>query len=258
MRKILTILLFTGLFTLVGAADEEKKFTGHAELSYANTAGNTDTQDVAANLKLNLPFYANDLRFVGNLLYSDTTAYDENGSYVDDIRTKNRWDAELNYDYNFNETIAFNYLLGGKGDEFSTFVYQVYTGPGAIVTAVKNDEHDLKFQGNVLYMWDEIREDKTTTPVTEEYMHDYSGYQVSLDYTYQFTQNSKFVQYAMYRSAFDDTTNYFIKSKTTVESKISDVFSMGVSYTVDYTNNKADDVRSYTDNVFLASLIVDF
>jgi len=62
----------------------------------------------------------------------------------------------------------------------------------------------------------------------------------------------------MYRSEFDDTTNYFMKSKTTVESKISDVFSMGVSYTVDYTNNKADDVRSYTDNVFLASLIADF
>ena len=260
MKKTLSLLLIGGLFTLLSAADEEKKFTGHAELSYANTAGNTDTQDVAANLKLNLPFSANEIRFVGNFLYSDATAYDENGSYVDDIRTKNRWDAELNYDYNFNETIAFNYLLGGKGDEFSTFVYQVYTGPGAILTALKNEEHDLKFQGNVLYMWDEIREDinTDTNVTTPQYLHRYSGYQVSLDYTYQFTQNSKFVQYAMYRSAFDDTTNYFIKSKTTVESKISDVFSMGVSYTVDYTNNKADDVRSYTDNVFLASLIADF
>ena len=257
MKKIVSLLFAVGMMTALFAADE-KKMTTHAELSYANTAGNTDTQDVAANLKLNLPFYANELRFVGNFLYSDTTAYDENGTFIDDIRTKNRWDAELNYDYNFNKTIAFNYLLGGRGDEFSTFVYQVYTGPGAIVTAFKNEEHDLKFQGNVLYMWDEIREDPTTTPPTEKYMHSYSGYQVSLDYNFQFTKNSKFVQYAMYRSEFDDTTNYFIKSKTTVESKISDIFSMGVSYTLDYTNNKADDVRSYTDGVFLASLIADF
>lgn len=258
MKKLVSLAVVMGLSTALFAADEAKVFKGHAELSYANTAGNTDSQDVAGNLKLNIPFYSNEIRFVGNVLYSDTTNYDENGTYINDLRTKNRWDAEANYDYNFNEVIAFNYLLGGKGDEFSTFVYQVYTGPGAIVTAFKNDEHDLKFQGNILYLWDRIRADKTVTPVVEEYTHDYSGYQASMDYVYQFTKTAKFTQYLMYRSEFEDTTNYFIKSKTGVEAKVSDIFSMGVSYTLDYTNNKADNVRSYTDGVFLASLIADF
>ena len=138
MKKLLSLLLISGLLSLVNAADDEKKMTTHAELSYANTAGNTDSQDVAGNLKMNIPFYNNAIRFVGNVLYSDTTSYDENGTFIDTLRTKNRWDTELNYDYNFNETIAFNYLLGAKGDEFSTFSYQVYTGPGAIVTAFKN------------------------------------------------------------------------------------------------------------------------
>ncbi len=258
MKKLVSVIVAMGLSAALYAADEAKEFKGHAELSYANTAGNTDSQDVAGNLKLNLPFSSNEIRFVGNALYSDTTSYDENGTYIEDLRTKNRWDAEANYDYNFNEAIAFNYILGGKGDEFSTFVYQVYTGPGAIVTAVKNDEHHLKFQANVLYLWDKVREDSATIPVTSGYMHRYSGYQASMDYIYQVTKNAKFGQYLMYRSEFEDTTNYFIKSKTYLESKVSDVFSMGMSYTVDYTNNKAASVRSYTDAVFLASLIADF
>ncbi len=257
MRKIVSLLFVVGFLSTLFAADEAK-MTTHAELSYANTGGNTESQDVAGNLKLYIPFYKNDIRFVGNVLYSENDRFDENGTYEDTERTKNRWDAELNYDYNFNDFVAFNYVLGAKGDEFSSFVYQVYTGPGAILTPIKNDAHALKFQGNVLYMWDEVREDTATTPVTEEYMHKYSGYMVSMDYAFQFTANSKFTQYLMYRSAFDDASNYFAKSKTAVESKVSDIFSMGVSYTVDYTNEKAHDVRSYTDRVFLASLIVDF
>ena len=257
MKKIVNILIVFGLVTALSAADEEK-MTTHAELSYANTGGNTESQDVAGNLKMKLPIGNNTLRFVGNVLYSDTTSYDENGTFEDNLRTKNRWDAEGNYDYNFNKVIAFNYILGGKGDEFSTFEYQIYTGPGGIVTAVKNDEHDLKFQANVLYLWDRLRKDTSTTPITDAYMHDYAGYQASMDYVFQFTKSAKFIQYLMYRSEFGDSSNYFAKSKSALESKISDVFSMGLSYTIDYTNNKADDVRSYTDSVFLASIIADF
>jgi len=257
MKKIVSFLMIVGVLTAVAAEDKQEMKT-HAELSYANTIGNTESQDVAGNLKMNIPFYSNEVRFVGNILYSENTAYDENGTFVDDLRTKNRWDAELNYDYNFNESIAFNYIAGAKGDEFSTFVYQIYTGPGAIYTPLKTETQELKLQGNVLYMWDEIREDITVTPIVPEYMHRYSGYQVSLDYVYNFTETSKFAQYLMYRSQFADATNYFVKSKTALESKMSDTFSLGVSYTVDYTNNKADDVRAYTDGVFLASLIADF
>ncbi len=258
MKKLVSILMTLGLLSAVNAADEKAPFQGHIEASYANTAGNTDSQDVAGNVKLKYAFEQSDLRFVGNVLYSDTTQYDENGTFIDDLRTKNRWDAEANYDYNFNDTWAFNYLLGGKGDEFSTFVYQAYTGPGAIWTPLKTDAQSLKFQLNVLYSWDRIREDKTATPPVDEYTNDYAGYQASLDYVFKFTKTSKFIQYAMYRSEFSDTSNYFIKSKTAVESKLSDIFSLGVSYTLDYTNNKADNVRSYTDGVFLASIIADF
>ena len=251
MKKIFSLLFVAGLLTGLLAAEEEN-FAAHAELSYANTAGNTESQDVAGNLKFKYPFYQNAIRFEGNVLYSTNKNFDTNETSA----TKNRWDAEANYDYNFNETIAFNYIAGAKGDKFSTYTYQAYTGPGAVWTTFKNDSHDLKFQGNILWAWDESREPYKAD--SNDTLHSYAAYQISMDYVFQITANSKFIQYLMYRSEFEDTNNYFGKSKTALESKISDIFSMGMSYTVDYTNNKAADVRSYTDRVFLASIIADF
>ncbi len=251
MKTIVGLLFIGGLLTGLFAAEEEN-FAAHAELSYANTAGNTESQDVAGNLKFKYPFYQNAIRFEGNVLYSTSKNFDTNVTSA----TKNRWNAEANYDYNFNKTIAFNYIAGGKGDKFSSFIYQAYTGPGAVWTAFKNESNTLKFQGNILWSWDEHREPYAAG--STDTLHSYAGYQLSLDYAYQITKTAKFTQYLMYRSEFEETSNYFAKSKTALEAKMSDLFSLGVSYTVDYTNDKAADVRSYTDRVFLASLIADF
>ena len=256
MKKLIVILVITGLFSALSAAEEEGGLTTHAELSYANTAGNTESQDVAGNLKLNYPFLQNEIRFVGNVLYSENDNFDANGTFVKTETTKNSWDAEANYDFNFNETIAFNYIAGIKGDEFTSYQYQAYTGPGGVWTAFKNESHDLKLQGTVLWAWDKHREPYEVG--SDVKLREYAAYQASLDYVFQITETSKFIQYLMYRSEFNDSTNYFAKSRTALESKISDVFSMGMSYTVDYTNNIASEVRSYTDRVFLASMIVDF
>lgn len=251
MKRAMTLLLTVGMLTGLAAADENGLKT-HAEVGYTHTAGNTVSEDIAGNLKLNYTLDKNEFRFVGNVLYSKNRDNDTNITST----TKNRWDAEFNYDYNFNKRWAFNYIVGGKGDKFSTYVYQAYTGPGAVWKAIKNDTNSLKLQANVLWSWDEYREPYNAG--SDETMNDYASWQTSLDYTYLITKTSKFIQYLMYRSDFSDSTNYFAKSKTAVESKINSYMSLGVSYTVDYTNDKADSVRSYTDSVFLAALIVDF
>lgn len=251
MKKIVAVLFAAGLLTGLFAGEAEN-FSGHTELSYANTSGNTNSQDIAGNLKLKYPFYQNAIRFVGNVLYSTSENFETNVTSA----TKNSWDAEANYDYNFNEAIAFNYIAGAKGNKFSSFVYQAYTGPGAVWTAVKNDTNNLKFQGNILWAWDDYREPYKAD--SNDTLHSYAAYQVSLDYVLQFSKSAKFVQYLMYRSEFQETSNYFMKSKSAVEAKMSDIFSLGVSYTIDYTNDKEPNVRSYTDSVFLASLIADF
>ena len=256
MKKVVGFLLLAGLVGTLFAADdvkvEEPAFKTHIELGYTNTAGNTQSQDLAGTLEMKYKFGSNDLRFAGHTLYSSNKDIDSNITST----TKNRWDAEANYDYNFNDMWAFNYLLGGKGDKFSTYTYQGYTGPGAILTAVKTENHNLMFQVNVLWSFDEYQVPYETT--SNDTTRDYASYQGSMEYVYQMTKTSKFVQYLMYRSEFSDSSNYFMKSKTGVEAKVSDIVSLGIAYVVDYTNNKADDVRSYTDRVFIAGLIVDF
>ena len=249
MNQTVKLLLAAAMVTGVSAADDNVLKT-HAELGYTNTAGNTQSQDLAGSLKMDYMLFNNGLRFVGNALYSSNKDFETDKTAA----TKNRWDAELNYDYNFNKNWAFNYLAGGKGDKFSTYVYQAYTGPGAIWKALKSDRNKLKFQANILWSWDEYRDET----LTDDNPDQYASWQASLDYTLQMTETSKFIQYLMYRSQFSDTSNYFAKSKTALESKINSSLSLGVSYTVDYTNTIAADIRSHTDRVFLAALIVDF
>jgi len=251
MKKVLGLLFIAGMMSALFGADEEGVKT-HIEVGYTNTAGNTQSQDLAGTLELKYTFGKNDLRFSGHTLYSSNKDYETDISST----TKNRWDAEGNYDYNFNDSWAFNYILGGKGDKFSTYTYQAYTGPGAIWTVVKTESNDLKIQANVLWAFDDYQ-----VPYEEgsaDTTRDYAAYQASLEYVYQITKSSKFVQYLMYRGEFSDSSNYFAKSKTGVEAKVTDIVSLGIAYTVDYTNNKANDVRSYTDRVFIAGLIVDF
>ena len=50
---------------------------------------------------------------------------------------------------------------------------------------------------------------------------------------------------------------YFSFSKTAIETKISDIFSMGISYKVDYTNLPPSD-KEYSDKTFMTSLIIDY
>lgn len=251
MKKLLTLLFVVGMITALFGADEEGLKT-HVELGYSNTAGNTITEDMAGALAMQYTFGRNNLRFSGHTLYSKNKDFDTNITST----TKNRWDAEANYDFNFNETWAFNYLLGGKGDKFTTYTYQFYTGPGAVLTAVNSERNALKFQANILYSVDQYRAPYDIS--SNDTSYDYASYQVSLDYIFTITKTSKFVQYLMYRSEFSDSSNYFVKSKTAIEAKASDVVSLGLAYIVDYTNNKAEDVRSYTDRVFVASMIIDF
>ena len=67
----------------------------------------------------------------------------------------------------------------------------------------------------------------------------------------------KFNQDLYYRAAFDDAQKYFVFSNSALSSKISDMFSAGVSYKVDYTNTVLADVVRH-DNTFSAFLSADF
>lgn len=210
----------------------------HTELGYVQTNGNTDTKTFILDANVKKEFGKNAL------------ALDIDGQYAEDrgVESKNKYFLELHYDYSFTDRFAFSYLVGYKKDKFSAYNYQAYTGPGAKYKLVKTDAHDLSLDGNILYSVDEYQSTSTTDK--------YSSYQAKGVYGWQMMENLKFDQELSYRSAFEDADNYFVYSKSALSSKISDIFSAGISYKVDYANLSG--TKDSTDTTLSFNLIVDY
>ncbi len=269
MKKTFLLSLFAAS-TLAAASSGDVKIDGtdklvtHTELSYVQTEGNTDTAAFA-------------LDFAGKKAWGVTSlGLDVDAIYgtQDNIENKNRVIGELNLDYKLTDRFALNYVAGYKTDKFSGFDYQFYTGPGFKYIAVDTKAHHLDFKGNLLYSIDqgsdkyydinssdEIKypypDGKSNTTKTDGTYSDGYGYMVALNYYWQITQNFKFLQEASYRSGFDNPKNYFVVSKTGIESKLSDMLSMGVSYKINYTNLPPAG-NELTDKTLLISLIIDY
>ena len=249
---------------LVAAEPDTKKddlLITHTELGYVGTTGNTDTKTFNLDSKIKKGWGPNIFTFIFD------------GQYAEDkgIESKNKFFVELEYDYEFTDRFAFDYLTGYKQDRFSNFDYQFYTGPGAKYKAIMTDAHTLSLEGNFLYSLDQQVDDKfdsnndkvdypytdVTIIRTESYdSEDYGSLRLKGVYEWKITDTIKFGEEASYRVDVSETQNYFIFSKTDLTAKISDIFSAGISYKVDYVNNPGD--KESTDTTFTVGLIIDY
>ena len=253
--------------SLVMAAEPDLKkddlFITHTEFGYIETQGNTRTQTFNLESKVKKGWD----RHITSFLFDGQYASDK-GNEI-----KNKYIIELEYDYEFTDRFAFDYLVGYKQDRFSGFDYQFYTGPGAKYKAIKTDKHDLSLEANILYSADDIEDtdydssgdvveypnpDNIAIASTKSgYKDEYAAARVKLVYNWQILQNLGFDQELSYRCDLGDADVYFAFSKTALNTKISDIFSAGVSYKVDYSNNPATD-KEYADRTFTANLIIDY
>lgn len=233
MRSFALLIVLT-----LNVAAEDTAWLTHGEFSYINTKGNTNTSSLA---------FEGSLRkgWDDHLFRAHADAYT---SEDDGKESKNKWSLELNYDYTFAPHISLNYLFGYKEDRFSGYDYQVYTGPGIGVNVVDEKEHKLDLQANILYAEDKPKFDSKD---------DYLSSKIGMIYGWQIADNFKFSQELTYRTNLEQTTHWFVYSKSAIETKINSMFSMGVSYKVDYVNTPPPpSVRS--DRTFLVSVIVDY
>jgi len=262
MKKVLGLSLL--VWATFGLA-EETGFTTHTELGYVSTSGNTDTTSGSLDFVGKKKWDKHSVQLDLDYLYSEQ----------DGIENNNKLISELNYDYQFADDFAFNYLVGYKDNKFSGFDYQFYTGPGIKYDAIKNEVHTLALKGNIVYSVDEGTDkyydatgaeikypyvdpskDSATTIVAGE-TNKYSSYLLEGAYAWNITKSFKFIQDLSYRGSFESSDTYFVHSKTGVSSKINSMFSMGLNYKIDYTNlPPAGNVR--TDKTFTASLIIDY
>jgi len=241
MKKIvLSSLLASTLF--ISAHAEDMKVTPlktHAELGYIETSGNTSTKTFNADAKAEKSWGKHQ-----GVITFDGQYSEDNG-----VETKNKYLIELNYNYAFTDRLAFDYLVGYKEDKFSGYDYQLYTGPGAKYKVIVSTQQNLSVEGNILYAQDKISDPSET--------NSYAAYRAKGAYDYQITKTLKFNQELTIRGQIDDMPNYFATSKSSLNAKLSDIFSAGLSYKVDYANRPPVDKKS-TDTTLTLNLIADF
>ena len=266
MKKHLAVALAAA--ALLGAADDAKNpnaFKTHTELSYVSTEGNTDTEALSLDFNGKKAWGVHSLALDFEALYGTDSG----------VENKNKLFAELNYDWQFAKRLAFNYVVGYKDDKFSGFDYQFYTGPGAKYIVLDDKTLKLDVQANVLFnanqemdkyysdagFTDEVKypypDGKAGLYKVDGIYDDYYGYMLKGKFQWLITEGFKFIQNASYRGDFDDMDNYFVTSKSALESRINSMFSMGISYKIDYVNlPPAGNER--TDKTFMTSLIIDY
>lgn len=219
--------------------EEEYLFSARAEVGYISNSGNSNTESFNADAKITNSWDLHSLEIITLMQYGT-----DNG-----VENRNKFLSELLYDYKLSKRLSINYLLGYKDDKFSGFDYQFYTGPGAKYITIKTDFHNLTIDGNLLYAKDKIFGEVDRT---------YAAYRLKGIYNMKVLENLKFHQTLSYRSEFSDIENYFFYSKTAFTSKLSDIFSAGISYQVDYTNKPALAGKNSTDKTFSFNLIADY
>lgn len=216
----------------------------HTELSYVQTGGNTQSKSFAMTFNLDKKWERHILGLKSSALFST-----EN-----DAETKNKWNVDANYGYRYSERLSFEYLISYAQDRYSGYDSQLYTGPGVAYAALLGPVHTLDLTGSVGYARDDLALPPTST---EDDIQTYASGKAEANYAWQITEQLRFREDASYRLSFEDAQNYFVLSTTALDSKISDIFSMGLSYKVDY-KNKVPAGKERTDTTFLASLIIDY
>ena len=256
MKKIVLTSLATA--TLLLADDPtmglnlgpDDKMTASVNFGYISTQGNTETTTYAADGKIKKGFSKHlfELSFDGQ--YASET------DLITDVEneTKNKYFVELEYNYEFTDRFAIGYLSGFTQDRFSSYDYQSYTGPGAKYKVIKSDIHNLTLEGNMLYARDKY---KDLMPDKDTAINSYASLRVKGVYAWQVLENLGFTQELTYRTDVEDTELYFAYSKTELKSKISDMFSAGLSYKLDYVNIILPGME-HSDTTLTATLGIDY
>ncbi|QOY54720.1 DUF481 domain-containing protein [Candidatus Sulfurimonas marisnigri] len=240
---------------------KDSEFMTHTELGYITTSGNTNTETFNLDAKVKKNWGSHVVTLSALMQYGTES----------EIENKNRVVVELEYDYDITDRLSFGYLVGYKDDKFSGFDYQLYTGPGAKYKAIKTATQKLSLEGNILYALDSIQDtykDGLGNVVSYPFPagsinqndgvnNSYASYRAKAIYNWQALENLKFNQELSYRSEFSDSQNYFAYSKTSFSSKVSDIFSAGVSLQADYVNKPAVGKTS-TDRTITFNLIADY
>lgn len=241
MRKFryVTVLLVLCAVAANGYG-EEKRWTDEAELSFVDTAGNTEVRTLSAKnlLKYKFSDKVHGAWKIG-VLYGET----------DGERNAENYYTELRMDYLFTERLYCNVIGGWHKDEFAGFDSRYYLGPGVGRKFLTGPTHLLLGEAGLNYVNEEYTDDTSK---------DYVAGRAFAQYQYAFTEKNKFSQSLEFLYDFDDSENYKVHSETAVISALNSSLSLKASYVIKYNNKPVPETLEDTDTVLTAALVVNF
>lgn len=248
LKKLLYVITLAFIFSSTGfvLAEDEKTWKDEAELSYVQTGGNTEfTSFSARNL---LTYQATErvkLDWEVWALFAETEV-DGNTE-----KTAERYATELRLDYVLTERLYASAYGGWLRNEFNGIADRYYIGPAMGYKFYLGPKHFLKTEAGVDY----VKEDYVDN-TDDAYMRG----RAFGEYTYVFTEKTRFSQKLEYLHSFDNSDNYFANSETAVITALSDKLSLKTGYIVNYVNNPIpeDLDLKQTDTILLVTIIVNF
>jgi putative salt-induced outer membrane protein len=231
VSKICILIIFS---TMSYALDIDK----HLELSYVQTSGNSNTTTFSSKLQGTAALSQTEsIKAKGSVLYSKN----ENST------SANKYNLELDYNHMISEKLYSYMGISYIKDELSDYDYRLNIGPGLGYKLLEDEIQTIDIQGGLDYAYDKYNSGSTTD--------NYLAGKTELNYKYRFSPTVDFKQMISYLESFEDGDKYFATSDSSIGVKMTQNLSLGVSYSIDYTNKTN---KENTDKKFLTSLIVDF
>jgi len=243
-RRAFALAAWVLLAATSAAAAEEpaknaKAWSDQAELSFANTTGNTKTTSLAGKNQLTYKFTP---KAVGSWKLGGLYSKDEGQTTAENYAT------ELRFDDLYTERIYSYALAGWNKDRFAGIDQRYYGGVGAGYKFFLGPRHFLAGEAGMNYTKEDYIDGTDSGFLTGR---------AFAKYEYLIRGKNKFTQSLEYLYDFSDSAHYRVISETALVAALTDVFSMKAGYTVRYDHKPVPRDLKRTDTVMSIALVVN-
>lgn len=243
MKQILVLglSLFVGFSFSVpaaAAAKKEKQFVDEGEISFVNTTGNSKVTSLAVKNEMRYHFTESVLG-----TWKLGALYGENGG----AKNAENYATELRLANVLSNGISGFVTGGWQQNTFAGIETRIYGGLGAGYALLDGPHNFLVAEIGVNYAAD------TYTDSTDKY---YPEGRAFGEYTYAFTDKTRFSQSVEFLDDLKDTAKYRLNSETAIIATLGGSLSLKTSYLVGYLSEPTPDTLEKTDAMVLVTLVL--
>tara|TARA_Y100000768_G_scaffold388408_1_gene384143 strand:+ start:17665 stop:18414 length:750 start_codon:yes stop_codon:yes gene_type:complete len=246
------VLIMLGLFTLISAQAEEKKFSNESSLSIVETGGNAVSE--AYNLATDTSYKpgGRDYRFYGN--YTLSYADDPKVQGIEKEETARNWIVGAEVTQDLSKKLGLIVGQNVEGNEFTGFERRENSDIGLKYQFSKTDDLKASFEMGYRYTF----EKRTTSDDDgdDEFYFNKANIVGKIDQ--KLTETTRYSFMLQYLPNFTESEDYQINFEPALTVKMSTIFSLKVSYRGQYDNQLNPGVEEYLDHTTTTALVAKY